>query len=80
MRTPDLLPPDPSGRWARLRQLAWVDTTPLRRSADFRWLFVGQTVSGAGSMLTYVAVPYQAYRLTHSSLTVGLLSPNPPMR
>ncbi len=25
-------------------------------------------------MLTYVAIPYQAYRLTHSSLTVGLLS------
>jgi MFS family permease len=25
-------------------------------------------------MLTYVALPYQAYRLTHSSLTVGLLS------
>jgi MFS family permease len=27
-----------------------------------------------GSMVTYVAIPYQAYQLTHSSLVVGLLS------
>jgi MFS family permease len=54
--------------------LAWIDVGPLRRSRDLRWLFIGQSVSGAGSMLTFVAIPYQAYRITHSSLIVGLLS------
>ena len=50
-----------------------LDLTPLRRHRDFRRLFVGQLVSGFGSMLTYVAVPYQVYQLTSSSLMVGLL-------
>ena len=37
-------------------------------------LFIGQGVSFFGSMVTYVALPYQAYRISHSSLIVGLLS------
>ena len=32
---------------------------------------MSQSVSFLGSMLTYVAMPYQVYRLTHSSLAVG---------
>lgn len=51
-----------------------IDLSPLRRSRDLRLLFFGGGVSFAGSMLTFVAVPYQAYQLTHSSLVVGLLS------
>ena len=47
---------------------------PLRRCRDFRLLFIGQGVSFFGSMVTYVALPYQAYRISHSSLIVGLLS------
>jgi MFS family permease len=35
---------------------------------------VGQGVSFFGSMITYVAIPYQAYALSGSSLVVGLLS------
>src|ERR1043165_8706751 len=50
-----------------------LDLTPLRRHRDFRLLFVGQFVSFFGSMITYVAVPYQLYQLTASSLLVGLL-------
>ena len=46
----------------------------LRRSREYRLLFTGQTMSFAGSMITYVAMPYQAYRLSGSSLVVGLLS------
>lgn len=53
---------------------ARIDLTPLRTSRDLRLLFVGGGISFAGSMLTFVAIPYQAYRLTHSSLVVGLLS------
>ncbi len=50
-----------------------LDISPLRRHRDFRLLFIGQFVSFFGSMLTYVAVPYQVYQLTGSSLVVGLL-------
>jgi MFS family permease len=50
-----------------------LDLAPLRRHPDFRRLFFGQFVSFFGSMITYVAVPYQVYQLTGSSLTVGLL-------
>jgi MFS family permease len=50
-----------------------LDISPLRRHRDFRLLFIGQFVSFLGSMITYVAVPYQIYELTKSSLTVGLL-------
>ncbi len=47
---------------------------PLRVNRAFRWLFVAQFVSLMGSNLTIVAVPYQVYRETHSSLWVGLAS------
>jgi len=57
----------------RLRSLA-VDVAPLRDSRDFRLLFFGQGVSSAGTMITFVAVPFQAYALSRSSLVVGLVS------
>jgi MFS family permease len=50
-----------------------IDLSPLRRHRDYRLLYAGQTLSFIGSMLSYVAVPYQVYELTHSSLWVGLL-------
>jgi MFS family permease len=50
-----------------------MDIGPLRRHRDFRLLFFGQLASFLGSMLTFVAIPYQVYALTGSSLTVGLL-------
>lgn len=55
-----------------LRALA-VDVTPLRTSRDFRILWAGLLVSFTGSMLTFVALPFQVYELTGSSLAVGLL-------
>jgi Transmembrane secretion effector len=51
-----------------------LDLTPLQKSRDFRALIGGQLVSTLGTQLTVVAVPYQVYRLTHSSLFVGLVS------
>ncbi len=51
-----------------------VDTTPLRESRDFRLLFVGQLISMLGSQLTVVAIPYQVFEMTHSSLQVGAVS------
>jgi MFS family permease len=50
-----------------------IDISPLRKHRNYRLLYIGQAVSFFGSMLTYVAVPYQIFELTHSSLWVGLL-------
>jgi predicted MFS family arabinose efflux permease len=50
-----------------------VDIAPLRRHRHFRRLWVGQMVSGMGSQLTLVAVSFQAYALTRSTLIVGLI-------
>ncbi|MGC8481732.1 MAG: MFS transporter [Acidimicrobiales bacterium] len=51
-----------------------IDLSPLRISRDFRQLFIGQLVSGLGDQITVVAVGYEVFRLTHSSLQVGLVS------
>jgi MFS family permease len=62
------------GSFARraVRALA-LDVTPLRASRDFRLLFAGQAVSFFGSMMTFVALPWQMYRLTKSSFAVGMM-------
>jgi len=51
-----------------------MDVSPLRRSRDLRCLVAGQLLSTLGAQLTVVAVPYQVYLLTRSSLDVGLVS------
>ena len=56
------------------RRRLLIDLSPLRRSRDFRLLVGGELVSVLGNQLTTVAVPYQVYQLTHSSLDVGLVS------
>lgn len=55
------------------RRRLLVDSAPLREHRDFRLLWVGQSVTFLGSMITYVAVPFQVYELTRSSALVGLL-------
>jgi Transmembrane secretion effector len=56
-----------------LRRLL-IDLGPLRASSDFRRLFYAQTVSMVGSQLTVVAIAFQVYSLTGSSLQVGAVS------
>ena len=51
-----------------------MDFTPLKVSADFRRLFVGQAISEFGTQITFVAVPFQVYFLTRSTAMVGLLA------
>src|SRR6187551_831700 len=51
----------------------FLDLSPLRRHRDFRFVFIGQLVSGFGSFLTYVALPVQIYDLTKSSWAVGMV-------
>ena len=53
--------------------MLFLDLTPLRRYRDYRLLYTGQFVSFLGSQLSYVALPYQVYKLTHSSLAVGMI-------
>ena len=51
-----------------------IDVDPLRDSRDFRLLFAGQLIAVLGAMLALVAIPFQVYALTHSSLQVGAVS------
>ncbi len=50
-----------------------LDLSPLRHNTAFRRLFASQFISGLGTMVSYVAVPWQLYQLTHSNALVGLL-------
>ncbi len=56
--------------WLRL---ATVDVTPLRKHRDFRLLTAWRAISFSGGMITYTAVPYQVYQLTHSVVATGAL-------
>ena len=61
------------GRARRALSALAVDVTPLRVSRDFRLLYAGQTVSFFGSMMTFVALQVQVFKLTGSYTAVGLL-------
>lgn len=51
----------------------FLDLRPLRQNTAFRRLFASQFISGLGTMVSYVAVPWQLYELTRSNAQVGLL-------
>lgn len=51
-----------------------IDISPLKTNRDYSLLYCGQFISFIGTMITGVALPWQIYQLTHSSLMVGLLS------
>ncbi|MEP6673071.1 MAG: MFS transporter [Chthoniobacter sp.] len=50
-----------------------LSLTPLFRHRELRLLYFGEFASALGSMLTVVALPYQIFHLTRSSLAVGLI-------
>ena len=50
-----------------------IDLTPLKKYPDFRNLWTAGLISYFGSMITYVALPFQLKELTGSYLEVGLL-------
>lgn len=50
---------------------ALLDVTPLRRSAPFRRLWLGQTLSRLGGQMTLVAVMFQVWQTTHSTVWTG---------
>jgi MFS family permease len=57
----------------RLHRRLIVDITPLRESPRFRILYLAQLLASIGRQITVVAVPYQVYILTESTLAVGAL-------
>ena len=62
-------------RLSKLRKIRGIglDLSLLRRVRDFRLLFSSGLVSGLGSMITYVALPYQVKEITGSYVAVGLM-------
>ena len=50
-----------------------IDLTPLRTSRDYRLVFIGGSISGFGSFITYVTIPFQVAAITGDPLMVGLL-------
>jgi MFS family permease len=55
------------------RRRLGLDLTPLRTSRDYRLVFIGGSISGFGSFITYVTIPFQVAAITHDPLMVGLL-------
>lgn len=51
-----------------------INLSIFKRNPKFTLLFIGQFASFFGTMVTSVALPYQIYQRTHSTLMVGLLS------
>lgn len=50
-----------------------INISPLKKYPDFRNLFLGQFISFFGSMISYVAIPYEVYQLTKDNWYVGAL-------
>ena len=50
-----------------------IDLRPLRECRDYRLLWSGQLVSALGRQITVVAIPFQVYALSRSTLAVGLI-------
>jgi MFS family permease len=50
-----------------------IDLAPLRRVPAFRRLWMGGALSSVGGSMTMYAIPLQIWRMTHSSLDVGLV-------
>ena len=49
-----------------------IDFAPLMKYKDFRNLWSSGLISNLGSMITYVAIPFQIKNLTHSYIAVGI--------
>ncbi len=50
-----------------------IDITPLKVSRDYRLLFFGQLISFFGSMMSFIILPWQMFKLTNSNEMVGYI-------
>jgi MFS family permease len=60
--------------WRKRASRLALDVTPLRRYPAFRRLWLAQGVSFIGTEIAEVALAYQVYQLTGSTLAVGLIA------
>jgi len=51
-----------------------LDVSPLRDFPSYRLMWLGQSVNGIVNQVTRVALPYQVYVLTHSTLAIAGLT------
>ena len=68
------LPTEERPSWREFAARITVDVSPLRDYPDYRRLWLGQAVTFVGSEMALVALPYQLWKLTHSTLALGLFS------
>jgi MFS family permease len=69
--------PGPPGRGQRLLRYAAsaiVDVSVLREQPAFRLMWTGQLISELGRQVIVIAMPYEVYVRTRSTLAVGLLA------
>jgi len=66
--------PGPSTAQRRGWRSVLVDIEPIRRDREFRMLWLGQLVNNLGRQVTVVALPFELWQLTHSSLSIGVLA------
>lgn len=52
----------------------FVDLSIFKRNRNFALLYSARFIAFLGTMMTTVALPYQVYMQTRSTLMVGLLS------
>lgn len=60
--------------WREFALRIAVDFSPLRDYPDYRRLWIGQAVTFLGTEIALVALPFQLYQLTNSTLALGLFS------
>jgi MFS family permease len=60
--------------WREFAARVTVDVSPLRDYPDYRRLWIGQAVTFLGTEIALVALPFQLYQLTNSTLALGLFS------
>jgi MFS family permease len=68
------LPTEERPSWRDLAARITVDVSPLRDYPNYRRLWIGQAVTFVGSEMALVALPFQVWKLTHSTLALGLFS------
>lgn len=66
-------PPRPAMGRARVGGVL-LDLAPLRHDRDFRLIWASQVVSSVGTNITRIALPFQVYVLTGSTLAVAALT------
>ncbi len=50
-----------------------INLEPIVQNKNYRFLYAGQFISFLGSMMTYMALPYQIFQITQSSFQVGMI-------